>query len=111
MSTEAKQARDDAIDTVEQHAHLDWLWWAKRHLWLMCRDHAFFTSEDIVRLMRELHPEYRTHEPRAWGAILRHGKRERWCEPTERFVNSGSKRNHMRPMRQWKSLIHQEMKR
>lgn len=75
----------------------------------MAKKKQTFTSDDLVAYMRLYHPEIKTHDNRAAGALMIKAKGEGWCEPTEEKILSVRKELHYPANRitVWKSLIYQ----
>ena len=101
MTTEAQDARDEAIERARTHAVSEWYRQAEMALHRVCLRQQFFTIKDV----REAIPRgFTTHENRALGALMRAAD-GKWCEPTERYVASGEVQNHSRPLRVWRSSV------
>jgi hypothetical protein len=97
--TEALQARDEAIDQAEDHAHAEWLAFALltvKHLALLGSE---FTTDAVWERLD--HYGVTTHEPRAMGAVIKRAVRDGLIVPTGRYVKSARKVNHARPIPVW----------
>lgn len=81
----------------------DWLRAARRALWDECKLSRAFTSDDVWRRLGTINGE--PADPRAMGAVMKHGKRRAWCEPTPETVGSTRGTNHGRSVRVWRSLV------
>ena len=99
--TTADQSRDEALNVVQLHAAKEWWVQAERALHRLCLRQSHLTSED---LWREIPREYRTHEPKAIGAILRKAA-GLWISPTTTYVKGTRKESHSRPILRWRSLV------
>lgn len=95
-------ARDEAIDRVEEHANPDWKEVAYVTALGVARVKRFFTSEDV---WDALSGDVCTHEPRAMGAVMRRLRKEQFVQPTDQFITSTSPLGHGRPSRVWRSLL------
>lgn len=95
---EAIEARDEAIERVEQ-SHDDWVGQAIIIIYQLCKEQDEFTSDD---LWTTLDPPA---EPRALGAAMRLVKKLRYCDPTGDTKQSRRKTCHARPLRVWRSLL------
>jgi hypothetical protein len=58
-----------------------------------------FTAADVWHLIPKGET---TKEGRALGWVLREMNRAGMIEPTGRYISSGERRNHYRPMREWR---------
>lgn len=94
-------SRENAINTVEANANLEW------------KEVAYVTGVEVATRQTTLISEdiwdnlpagSRTHEPRAMGAVMRRLRKDKIIVPTEQFVISPSTLGHGRPSRVWKSL-------
>lgn len=92
-------ARDRAIDRAESHANTDFMEEALQAVRLVARTQPVLTTEDCYALV-----EADTHEPRAWGAVMREAAKRGWVTAGP-YVESRRKESHCRPMRSWYSQL------
>lgn len=102
----ATEAREAAIEQVEQNAAEQFMHCALRSVYLVAL-HASqgtweFTTDDVVAYMLEHYPEVTTHEPRAWGAVMRKAVTKGWIINTGRVRPSTMVSNHRRPKTIWR---------
>jgi hypothetical protein len=94
--TEALQARDEAIQTAEDHAHAEWLAFALLTVKNLALLGPEFTTDAVWERLD--HYGVTTHEPRAMGAVVKRAVRDGLIVSTGRYVKSGRKVNHARPI-------------
>lgn len=99
--TTADQARDEALKVVQLHASREWWVQAERALHRVCFRQSHLTSEDV---WRDIPREFRTHEPRALGAVMRKAA-GLWIAPTTEYMKGTRKESHGRPCLRWRSLV------
>lgn len=95
----AKQARDEAIARVEEHASDEWKAQALEVIHVVAQVHKELTTDTIWWYLEV------PSEPRALGAVMMTAKRLQWIEPTDRTEVSKREACHARPLRIWKSLL------
>lgn len=100
---EGTRRRDEAIDRVEEHAHVDWNHEVDQAILKTARHHPFFTTDDVWAALLELPAS--THEPRAMGAAMRRAYTAGWIRPVDRWELSKRPACHRRPVRIWQSLF------
>jgi hypothetical protein len=101
----ATQARDEAIDRVEKNADPDWAEAAYLACCLVAEDQQFFTTDNVWEKISTAFPQFKTHEPRAMGAVMRRAAKDGVVSPTDEYVRSDRQECHRRPMMRWESLI------
>lgn len=94
---DAEQARDQAIQQVEDNADTDWMRQALAAVKWCAHYHGLFTTDEVWTML----PEVR--EPRALGAVMRKAQKAGWIRPTDRVRNSSRVECHARPVRVWES--------
>lgn len=104
----SRQVRQDALDRVEANAHPDFKATASRAVRYMAGQMAEFTTDDVIQAMSLAYPNVYTHEPRAWGPIMRDAAREKLIANTGRVRESNMVLNHRRPKAVWRSLIYRQ---
>ena len=100
-------ARDEAIDRVERNAFADWSEAAYLACCLVAEDQPFFTTDDVWQKMSIVFPQFKTHEPRAMGAIMRRAAKDGIAKPTDEYVRSDRPECHRRPTMRWESMTHE----
>jgi hypothetical protein len=98
-----QEARDEALERVEENAHADWLMAAEWAVTGLAFNYEEFTSDDIWKAVNE--QGFSTHEPRAMGAVMVKAARAGMIAPTDRWVQSKRTACHGRPIRVWRSLL------
>ncbi len=94
---------EEALEQVQQHANDDWYDAALRFLYDLCLSREAITSDDLWKQLECT--LYRTHEPRALGAVFREAAKEGWLRKTDRVINTTRPESHHRPIRVWESLL------
>jgi len=102
--TDARKARDDAIDQVEEHADKEWLDLAVRAIRYAAKQLSYFTTDDIWDIL-ETYKIEGPHEPRAMAAAIRRAQAEGIIRRTSDYAPSARKESHARPKRVWASNI------
>lgn len=80
---EARAARDQALEQVEQNAHEHWRDVAERALDVLIGRGVQFDADDVWVEIARIDQEAATHEPRALGPVVMRAIRE------GRIVNAG----------------------
>jgi hypothetical protein len=102
--TEARQAREESIRRVEEHADAGWLDLAVRAIRYTAKHQAFFTTDDVWDLLETYHIEG-PREPRAMAAAIRQAQDQGIIRRTDDYTSSERKESHARPKRVWASRI------
>lgn len=100
--SQARRERDEAIERVDEHADDEWKEVALDCVRQLCRQHALFTSDEVLELL-ETKP-VTTHDTRALGPVMLKAVRDGLIEKSGRLLPS--RRRHMAPIFEWRSLIH-----
>lgn len=95
---DARDARDDALNRVDEAADQDWKDRALEAVYQLCQSQPVFTSEDIWELIEK------PREPRALGPVMLRAVKLGYCEPGG-FVNCSMVSRHAAPVRQYHSRI------
>lgn len=98
--------REEAIERVESNAKKDFLICAFECVSQLAREHEWFTTDDVWALLAQFPAEYRTHEPRAMGPVMRRAVVEKLAKPADNWILSKRPACHRRPLRVWLSLVH-----
>jgi hypothetical protein len=106
----ADDARDEAMDCVEEGADPEWHAFVSALIVEVARSHAEFTTDEIERL-RVMRGGPSTPEPRAMGPLMKNAARAGVCAKTDRVRQSAQVCNHRRPMQIWRSLIYRAVPR
>lgn len=97
---EGEMRAQEGIERAYAHAQEEWLAWAQAAV-LACADTlAYFTSDDVQRLIPE---GVTTREPRALGGVMRRAKARGLIYPTADFALSDRPVCHRNPKRVWGS--------
>lgn len=99
---QARAARDEALDRVEEHASPAFLAAAEIALYLVASHQPTLTTDDV---WRQMEGRSNPHERRAMGPVMMRGKANGWIEPTSQVENSEMVDCHSRPKRIWRSLV------
>lgn len=107
--THAVTDMQQSIERAHKNADEKWKNTFTETIHIIAKRQATFTSDDLVAYMRLHHPEIKTHDNRAAGALMIKAKGEGWCEPTEQKILSVRKELHhpANKITVWKSLIYQ----
>jgi hypothetical protein len=101
--------RDAAIAKVDAAADAAWKAWARQAVLEVCREIDTFTTDEAAerldKLLTGAAVEAATHDPRAWGAIMRAAAQQGWCEATGDMRLTVNPSAHRRPKRVWRSLL------
>ncbi len=90
--------KTEAIDTVEV-GNLEWIERAEKLALVWLKTHSgTITSDDIWRAVK---PAGLPREPRAMGALMRRLNNSGVLYPLQKWVVSGRKACHCRPVRVW----------
>ena len=95
------EARDDALQRVEEHAPPTWNDLAYQTLLDYARSHAEFTAPEFV-IATGLP---KAPEQRALGAVIRHAASDGMIENTYRTRKSPDPGQHVRPCTIWRSAV------
>jgi hypothetical protein len=104
---EAAVARDEAIGRVEEHADPALRLSYERLAIRLAHARAEFTT-DAMEALAEAEGLPVPHEKRVFGPIMLGLARRGIIERTDRTVLSVRKSNHRRPIRVWKSRVHDD---
>lgn len=99
---QAKAARDEAIDRVEQNAAETFKAAAERAILHVARSRNLLTTDDVWKLLHQWETTP-PREARAMGAVMRRMGAEGWIEPTDEWRLSMRPACHRRPLRVWRS--------
>lgn len=94
---------DDAIAQVRQNARSEWGAKALVVVKQLCKEHASFTTDMVWAELDKT--GWKSHEPRALGAIMRQASSNDWCRSTGQFTISQRPACHRRPITIWQSLL------
>lgn len=96
---EAIEARDQAIQQVEDHADGKWMDLAVACVLGIAATRRPFTSDHIWDVLDGFDIE--PHEPRALGAVMKQLSRRGVIRPTGNYVQSSRPKCHARPVKEW----------
>ena len=99
---EAWRKKEEAINRAEQGGSDTWITNAHKVMEHLANNYREFTSDEFWELIEK------PKEPRVSGAIFRWAFERGMIEPTNEYISSTQKANHMRPIRVWRSLVYQE---
>lgn len=102
------EARDAAIEQVEEHADDDWKYSAEQAAFRTCVKYPDFVIDQVWKEFEMTNGEFAytgTHEKRAMGAVMNNAHRAGWCEPSKTYRASDIVRNHRNPRVIWKSRL------
>lgn len=102
--TEAREAREEAIERVTEHADAEWLGLAVRAIRYAAKHNDYFTTDDVWDLL-EMYKVQGPREPRAMAAAIRRAQAEGVIRRTSDYAASERKESHARPKRVWASNI------
>lgn len=94
---------DAALESVEEHADAEWKLAALEAVNLVARQTPDFTTDEVWRVLDRT--DFRTHDNRAMGAIMRRAVAEGWVKSTPDYRESRRPECHKRPVKVWRSLI------
>jgi hypothetical protein len=100
-TTTAEDAKREAIARVWDAAR-EWQSDALEAIWVVAKRYPILTTDDLWAIGLK-----RPREPRAMGGAMKAAAREGWIEPTDRTRKSKRSACHARPIRIWRSLIHE----
>lgn len=98
------QARELALQRVEENADAEWLADARSAVRNLAERVERFTTDRVWYVLDRSGAEP-PREPRALGAVMRAAVREGWITPTDEHRESKRAANHRRPVRVWRSLL------
>lgn len=98
MRTKAQQARDVAMEQVDEAADALWKADALEAVRLLAICQAEITTDDVWEYINP------PREPRAMGPIMNRAQKLGYIEATDRTRQSERERCHARPLRIWRSL-------
>jgi hypothetical protein len=96
----ADDETEAAIQRVQQHADPNWRNEAQEAVAHCARTMRHFTSDDVHDAMSQ---EFRTHEPRAMGAVMRWGVGQGLIRHSGRQVKTKRAQSHRSPRTVWES--------
>ena len=97
-------AREDGIDAAEEGAGSSWVEQATSLLRRVAESQSELTTDDLRIAGLDECPG----DPRALGAVMRHGAIKGWILRTDRTINTTRVRAHRRPLHVWMSLLHHQ---
>ena len=97
------EARDTALEAVEDHANPAWKEHAETAIRFLARSRQTFTTDDVWEHLHQRGHEF-PHEPRALGALMRNAAHAGLIVATDRVIPSQRPECHRRPIRVWRSL-------
>jgi len=101
--TAAREARDEAVQRVEDNADEEWKRAALEQVRAVAQRQQTLTVDDVQARMQIL--DVTTHEGRAMGAVMLEARRRGWIESTGRTTQSKQKQCHAGPRTVWRSLL------
>jgi hypothetical protein len=99
----------DALARVAAHADPEWWEVAVTAVYSLASRHRALTTDQVWQLLDP--GEVTTHERRALGAVMRATARAGLIAPTDRYVPSERPQAHRRPVRVWRSLLREVVRR
>jgi predicted secreted protein len=100
----AREARDEAIDKVEEHASPEFKDAAASAVRTVAAATAYFIVDEVWKAMGD---EWESvGDKRAMGAIMQQAKRDGLIAPTTMFRASAQVQCHANPRRVWQSLCY-----
>jgi hypothetical protein len=100
----AIEAKNQAIEQVEQNAAPSWKLHCEAAIRWLAKTRPEFTTDDVWELMHQrMNPM--PHEPRALGAMMTNAAKAGLIAPTDRYIPSARPVCHRNPKRIWKSLL------
>ena len=106
----ALQARERAISQVDSRVDSRWKQAALSAIWRIADRWPTLTTDNVWLLLADSEWSHLPIDPRAMGAIMREAQRRGWIAPTAEWKASVRVVNHARPIRVWRSLIHEEQR-
>lgn len=97
----AKREAQKGIDRAHDHADTRWKTAAYLAVSRVALERETFTATDIWLVLGAM-----PAEPRALAKVIQRAAKNELIEPTDRYRPSGTRRNHNRPERVWRSKIH-----
>ena len=91
---------EDAIAIVHSNAHQEWKDEAYQVVRLLCQTRQFFTANDVWERMTKSTPD-----GRALGQVIINASKAGLCRKTDRYEPSRIKKQNMRPIAIWESLL------
>ena len=101
-----RDARDRAIQRVEDAADATFVVAFTEQVRHFAARGVPFTSADARDRLRWRRPHVKTHDDRAIGAVMKSLHKAGIIEPTGRYISQQRKRNHCRPLREWRGVAH-----
>jgi hypothetical protein len=101
----AREAREEAIDSIEAHARQEWKRAALNAVFDVAATHDEFTTDVVWRLLLTQHPDLRVHDNRAMGPVMREAARLGVVERTGRYEDSERVSCHSRSLMLWRSCV------
>lgn len=97
------EATERGIQEGLDHAHEQWKRMAIGVLYEVAQTRETFTVNDVRAIVKL--STLRTHDNRAMGGVMQHGKKEKWIEPTGQSIPSVV--GHRVHIQVWRSNIYQ----
>jgi len=97
-----EQARDEALERVEDNADDSWKNAALRAICITAAQHEEFISSDV---WPNINSDAAPREARALGPMMVRAKKNGWIEATNQFKLATMVSRHRAPQRVWRSLI------
>lgn len=100
MSSQGWELAQDGMERAYEHAVYDWKSEAEKAVRQTAVEMDEFTTDDVwVRIPGE----FKTHEHRAMGAVIRKAKRDGHIESTGQWRCSSHRTCHGRPKKVWRT--------
>jgi hypothetical protein len=103
----AIKLREEALRKVEQNAKARWRADALRAVEETARHHRTFIVDAPWKRLARI-TDYKPHEGRAMGAVMRRAASAGYIESTPDFRPSARIKSHRTPRRIWRSLIYRQ---
>ena len=100
----SEAAREEAIRRADFAAEEGWKMNAMRAIEIVARRRALFTTDAVWYVLERL-TNYKPHEPRALGALMRKAVKQELIKPTDEHRMSTRVACHRRPLRVWQSRL------
>ena len=104
----AREAKKEAMDRSEKNATPEWSEVMLKLVKLTSQEQLLFNADDVFERMEAIPNAPVTHDPRAFGPVMRRAVKAGYCEATDTTRKSRRESCHHRPLAIWRSKLYRK---